>query len=623
MTATILPVRNRMNKMLEPPLIASLMVAALLAAVVMVAIPTPGRAANPETRAVWVTRWEYTSGGTYPSTHKYNIRRMMDRAVKGHFNVIVLQVRGQGDAYYQSNYEPWAYELTGGVSDLGTDPGWDPLQYAIEQAHQRGLELHAWLNTFTCWRGNVAPPQGIIPEHIYHAHPEWICADRNGVPQTLVANDYVSVSPGVPAVRAHVHNVAMDILERYDVDGIHFDYIRYPHAEYSRDAISDSLFFEEFGFPPDDDTEAWKDWQRDQVTTFVQNFYYAAMAVKPMVKVSAAVIGRYNVSSSGWDAYNTVYQDARLWASRGIMDYLAPMIYWDMDEFAPLIEDWTHYSYGRHVYAGIAAYKSDDFGGWSEIEAQIDTARIAGAEGLLFFRSGSLDRSNGYYWTQLGQNRFRDPATVAPMWWKDPIPPEAPGNLQIVTGEEQHTLTWEAPPPATDGDGAQYYGVYRTTGAAVDVDDPGQLLSLTAGTQTECIDSTAQPEVTYRYAVVAYDKGDNESAPSDEVITAVEASGSDRLPSTPVLRQNYPNPFNALTTIEFELSESAPSVSLDIFNVLGQRVVILLDEALGPGRYRLTWDGTDRTGNRVASGIYFCRLQAGDWSQTKRIVLIR
>ncbi len=595
---------------------------ALLAALTI--LPAAGlQAANPEARAIWVTRWAYTSGGLYSSTHKANIRRVMDRAVEGHFNVIVLQVRGQCDAYYASNYEPWAYELTGyNPSSLGTDPGWDPLAYAIDQAHQRGLELHAWLNTFNAWRGTIPPPTGIEPEHMYNEHPEWLCADVNHTPMTL-SDDYVSFSPGNPEVTEHIHNVAMDVLERYDVDGIHFDYIRYPTSIYSRDAVTDSLFTEDYGFSPDQDEQLWKSWQRDRITNFVQNFYYQAQTVKPMVKISAAVIGRYNVPSSGWDAYNIVYQDARLWVSRGIMDYLAPMIYWNMDEFDPLIEDWTHYSYGRHVYAGVGAYKADEFGGWWAIEDQIDTARAEGAEGILFFQSTSFDRSDGYYWTWIGENRFADLATVPPMWWKDPIPPEAPGNLQVVSGEEGHTLSWEAPPAASDGDGAEYYGIYRTTGAAVDVNDPGQLLYLTTGAQTEYLDATAVAGMTYRYAVAAYDKGDNESPPSGEVMTLVEVAGSDRLPLSPALRQNYPNPFNALTTIEFEISENAASVSLAIYNILGQRVVTLLDEPLGAGRYQITWDGTDRTGSRAASGIYFCRLQTGRWNQTRRMVLIR
>ena len=608
--------------------IRCLRLAAILAVLVTVQVIVPAtspRAANPEGRAIWVTRWAYTTGtgSTYSSSHKARIRRILDRAVEGNFNVIVLQVRGQCDAYYASNYEPWAYELTGThPSSLGNDPGWDPLAYAIDQAHLRGLELHAWLNTFNAWRGTTPPPWGIEPEHMYNLHPEWICADVNHTPMTL-SSEYVSFSPGNPEVIEHTLNVALDVLERYDVDGIHFDYIRYPTSAYSRDAVTESLFTEDYGYPPDQDEDEWKSWQRDRITNFLQQFYYQAQLIKPMVKISAAVIGRYNVPSSGWDGYNIVYQDARLWASRGIIDYLAPMIYWNMDEFAPLIEDWTHYSYGRHVYAGIGAYKADEFGGWGAIADQVDTARAEGAEGVLFFQSTSFDRSDGYYWTWIGQNSFQHPASVPPMWWKDPIPPEPPVNLQIVSDGKGNTLTWEAPPEASDGDGAEYYGLYRTTGALVDVDDPGQLLHLTPGTGTEYTDASAQQGMSYRYAVTAYDKGDNESAPGGEVTTAVEIAGDVRLPAGPALHQNYPNPFNANTTIEFDISEDAVPVFLRIYNTLGQRVVTLLDETLASGRYRITWDGTDRSGTRVASGIYLCRLQAGDWSRTHRMVLLR
>jgi len=611
-TSSMMPVFNVVKK---TPL-------ALVVAMLMAVIPETCWPANPEARAVWVTRWEYTSGGLYPSTHRANIRRLMERAAEGHCNVIVLQVRGQGDAFYQSNYEPWAWELTGySPSSLGTDPGWDPLQYAIEQAHQRGLELHAWLNTFTCWRGDIPPPTGIVPEHIYNTHPEWICADKNGVPQSLDANDYVSVSPGIPAVREHVHNVAMDVLERYDVDGIHFDYIRYPHAQYSRDAISDSLFFEQFGFSPDDDEEIWKDWQRDQVTEFVNDFYYAAAAVKPMVKISAAVIGRYNNPNSGWDAYNIVYQDARRWASRGIIDYLAPMIYWAMYEFAPLIDDWTHYSYGRQVYAGIAAYKMDEFGGWSAIEAQIDTARAFNADGLLFFRSGSLDQSDGYYWSQLGSGRFYTRATVPPMWWKDNVPPNGPVNITISPlPDDQVAIAWEIPPPASDGDLPAYYGIYRAAGATVDVDDPEQLIHITVGPTTVFYDTTGDSGVSYTYGVVAYDDGDNESGLASTVVTL---TGEPNLPGGFLLRQNYPNPFNANTSIEFLIPEGPLPVTLTIYNIMGQEVLTLLDKPLSAGRHRLNWDGTDAGGHQVSSGIYFYALRAENFQQTKRMILLR
>lgn len=614
--------------MFSHPISKCLLVTIMTLVILDVTVDT-SRAANPEGRAVWVTRWEYTSatGSLLSSSHKARIRRIMDRAVEGHFNVIVLQVRGQGDAFYDSNYEPWAFELTSfSPSGLGQDPGWDPLQYAIEQAHQRGLELHAWLNTFNAWRGTTPPPTGIDPEHMYNVHPEWLCADWNGTPMPL-NSDYVSFSPGNPEVIQHVHNVAMDVLQRYDVDGIHFDYIRYPRDIYSRDGVTDSLFFEQYGIYPDQNTELWKDWQRDRITTFLQNFYLEVISLKPMVKISAAVIGRYNYPSSGWDCYNTVYQDARLWASRGIVDYLAPMIYWSLSEFAPLIHEWTHYSYGRHVYAGIPAYRMDEFtGGWSEIEAEIDTARAANAQGVIIFRSGSLDPSNGYYWTELGTDRFRTLATVPPMWWKDNVPPNSPDNLAVNKAGGQYQLSWESPPPASDGDEASYYGVYRTTGFAVDVDDPEQLIHLSVGPSTGFADSSADSGTVYRYAVVAYDDGDNESAPSQEVTTGTELVQENTLPKTSTLLQNYPNPFNARTTISFLLAGNEKTLVLTtvkIYNILGQEVATLVDGMLKPGQYQILWDGRNLRGDEVASGVYFYCFQAGNQRQTRRMMLIR
>ncbi len=614
-----------MMKRAHTDILARLLLSSIALMMILAAVDT-GQAANPEARAIWVTRWEYTTatGGLLPSTHKARIRRIMDRAVEGHFNVIVFQVRGQGDAYYASNFEPWAWELTGyGPQSLGNDPGWDPLQYAIEQAHQRGLELHAWLNTFNAWKGTTPPPTGIEPEHMYNLHPEWVCADWNGTPMPL-NSDYVTFSPGNPGVIEHTHNVAMDVVQRYDVDGIHFDYIRYPRDVYSRDFVTDSLFFQEYGIYPDENTTLWKNWQRDRITGFVQNYYQAATGVKPLVKISAAVIGRYNHPSSGWDCYNIVYQDARLWVSMGIMDYLAPMIYWSLNEFTPLIDEWTHYSYGRHIYAGIPAYRMDEFiGGWSEIEAEIDTARAVNADGLLLFRSGSLDYSDGYYWQELGQDRFRTLATVPPMWWKDPLPPEAPLNLQVTSEEGQHQLSWDSPPAASDGDTAAYYGVYRTTGPAIDVNDPEQLLYLSPDATPGLTVDSVDPGMVYRYAVVAYDDGDNESSPSEEEITSVPAVHEGSVPLASVLQQNYPNPFNAHTTIAFSVSQDPAPVNLTIYNILGQNVVTLLNRQLQPGSYQITWDGRDERGVELASGIYFCTLQAGDRRQTRRMVLIR
>jgi hypothetical protein len=160
----------------------------------------------------------------------------------------------------------------------------------------------------------------------------------------------------------------------------------------------------------------------------------------------------------------------------------------------------------------------------------------------------------------------------------------------------------------------------------VDVDDPEQLIHVSVGPTTSFTDTSVDSVTCYRYAVVAYDDGDNESDPSQEVTTGFELVQENTLPRISALFQNYPNPFNANTTICFQLTgnvESSLQTTLKIYNILGQQVVTLLDRPLEPGQHQVTWDGRDGRGNDVASGIYFCYLQAGGLRQTKRMILIR
>ena len=171
-----------------------------------------------EARGVWVSRYEYA--GTNPAAAKERITEIFEQARKAKLNMVFFQIRGSGDAYYKSSYEPWAESLTG---QLGKDPGWDPLEYAIGEAHRLGLELHAWINAFPVFRGTKPLPV-TTPESAYLLHPEWIVCDEHGMPMKS-SDGYVFISPGIPQAREYTLSVAMDIVNRYDIDGIHFDYI--------------------------------------------------------------------------------------------------------------------------------------------------------------------------------------------------------------------------------------------------------------------------------------------------------------------------------------------------------------------------------------------------------------
>ncbi|HFE53759.1 MAG TPA: hypothetical protein ENK07_09950, partial [Bacteroidetes bacterium] len=494
-----------------------------------------------EGRAVWISRWEWT-GSHSRAGDQAMIRQIFDDLRAGHFNMAFFQVRGEADAFYRSSLEPWGAELTG---TFGRDPGWDPLAYAVRIAHQRGIELHAWVNVFTMWRGNSPPPH-TDPEHIYHLHyPDWVCYDADRHPMKL-NRSYIFVSPANLEAREHIIQVCLDIISRYDVDGIHFDYIRYPGQDYSYDPVSLSRFRDPAENPQG---LSWAAWQREQVSAFVREFYTRAMEIRPEVKVSAAVIGKYKAAWSGWDAYNVVYQDPKAWAREGTIDFICPMIYWPIgpDSPAPFeryVRQWeVDDPAPRPVLPGIAAYRYG--GNLREIRAEIDTCRALGTAGQVMFSYESLDLPG--YWDDLASTSYALLANVPASTWKDAVPPEAPKELSVEQVGRGLQLRWQPPPTASDGDRARYYNVYRVEGTDPgDLFDPAALVAITSDSTPSYYDTRASVERHYTYWVTALDDADNESKPSVSRYPSAPVSQTE-LPSEWTLFPPYPNPFNAQT----------------------------------------------------------------------------
>ena len=331
-----------------------------------------------EARGVWVTRWNWSDAA--------DIERIVDELAGAGFNQIYFQVRGAGDAYYDSTVEPWASRLSG---TLGVNPGWDPLQVALEAAHGEGLELHAWINTIPAWSCSASNPVSSGIAHVLEAHPEWSAVDDSGTPMLGNCSEgYVSLSPGIPEVRAHIRAVAEDLLGAYDIDGLHLDYIRYPGPEYSHDLVSEAAYAEALQTEPD---LLWGDWQRRQINKVVAEVHQAVRQIRPEAVLSSAVwFIRENVW--GWSSvsqgYHDYYQDPWAWTAAGTMDAIVPMIYFPLTEtpgdrldFAAMMADHIDNNPTRFVYAGIEG-NYDDF---AEIAAEVQTARELGAAGFVIF----------------------------------------------------------------------------------------------------------------------------------------------------------------------------------------------------------------------------------------------
>lgn len=308
-------------------------------------ISTAPRATPPEPmRGLWVTRWDYKT--------EADVRRIMREAADLGVTDVFWQVRGQCDAYYRSELEPWGEMI---LVD-GKPPRFDPLALAVRSAHAQGMRIHAWGNVMPFWRGTEPP---LDREHPYNQRSDWRLEDTQGNLQQL--NDsYVIVNPTRPDVHAHIVDVFADIAARYDVDGIHLDYIRFVSyglgdGLYPGDLETVTRFMQDTGargVVTEAEQQAFRAWVRNHITDLVAEIRQAVKTADPDIELSAAVWRRPEI------ARNTYLQDAGAWLRAGLIDRALPMIYTDDDEqLQSDLTAWLSESRGRPITPGIGIYK--------------------------------------------------------------------------------------------------------------------------------------------------------------------------------------------------------------------------------------------------------------------------
>lgn len=377
-----------------------------------------------EVRGIWVTRFDWTN---YASADPAQLDAVVDNAAEAGFNVIFFQVRGVADAYYTPGLEPWAGRLTG---TLGNYPGWDPLARLTERAHDKGLLVHVYLNVYPVWTGCDAPPDDTVPRHLYYElleeHGE-TDGKLNGLQWNSEGNvscgAYQRISPASIYADTHLLEVVKDLIQRFDIDGVHLDHIRYDGPSSSCDPVSESRYGEKCF-----SSEAYKDWQRQQVNGTVSKIYEQVTKLKPGIWLTAAVWPVYRDEwgwgvSSGYDSY---YQDSRAWLANNDIDGITPMIYsgspdcskpyfWTRDRWQTLVNDFQSNNYGRFVIPGIGTSYCED-NDFAEIEARINMARSIGTAGHAIFSYKSL-ADKGYF-DDLAAGPYLTPATVPEIPWQ-------------------------------------------------------------------------------------------------------------------------------------------------------------------------------------------------------------
>ncbi|MCX7014222.1 MAG: family 10 glycosylhydrolase, partial [Candidatus Sumerlaeota bacterium] len=327
-----------------------------------------------ETRALWVTRWDYKTPD--------DVRAIIRNAAACYFNLVLFQVRGAATTFYPSSLEPWAYELTSKTpATLGRNPGFDPLRVALNEARQRGVELHAYINVLPGWKDKDVPPKS--SKQVRAIHPDWFLFTRAGKPMPA-QGFYAFLNPMRPEVKDHVTAIVRELLDNYDLDGLHLDYIRFPgeyqNGDVGYDPVSLKLFQQKCGATPDQAPEAWDQFRMDAVTDVVRRIYTTAKARKPSLMVSAAV------TASRDKGLKENRQNALEWLNGGCVDCLMPMNYTaDLTLFKTRAEDFLSQRKRGLIYMGIQADKGEKV-----LRDEIALTRSLGAHGLGVFAYSNL-----------------------------------------------------------------------------------------------------------------------------------------------------------------------------------------------------------------------------------------
>lgn len=445
-----------------------------------------------EIRAVWLTTlsgldWPKTRGTSEAviAKQKKELCDILDQYQRLNINTVILQTRIRGSVIYPSAIEPWDDCFSGSA---GVSPGWDPLKYAIDECHKRGLQLHAWV---VCIPLGQKKAQQRYGARAVTARQPKICK---------TAGAYVFHNPSQPATADYIASICSEITRYYDVDGISLDYIRYPESSF---AFSD-------GTPTAEQRKA-------NITRIVQRVHDAVKAIKPWVRLSSSPIGKRTdlsrYSAKGWSC-DAMGQDAAEWLRTGIQDQLFPMMYFQGNNYYPFVCDWQENSYGHPVAPGLGIYFLDPREGkWNinDVRAEMYATRHTGVGGIAFYRSQFLTNNVKKLYDITQTEFFGKPALQPAMhWMHQATTPDAPANLQY----DENRLTWNAV-PTTDSLNYILYNVYCSDHWPVDCTKGENLVA--ASLKDTCyypIHNVVTPQCYY--AVTASNRYAIESAPAQE-----------------------------------------------------------------------------------------------------------
>ncbi|WP_052102486.1 glycoside hydrolase family 10 protein [Porphyromonas gingivicanis] len=389
---------------------------------------------EPEIRGVWLTTiygldWPHAPATTRDAMRKQReeLCQILDRLASANFNTVFFQVRLRGDLLYSSDIEPMASILTGKSGFTHLD--YDPLAFAVEECHKRGLTLHAWIVTLPI--GTDKHVKSLGNRGVWGRHRSW-CISHKGE---------WYLDPGLPEVRQYIASLSKDLVKRYDVDGIHFDYIRYPeHASSFKDQAS----YLKYGKGKEKNV-----WRVENISSLLREVAQDIRSLKPHVLISAATLGKFRTLPDypkvGWTCRESVFQDPIRWHKEGSIDFIVPMMYYKDHLFDPFLFDWKKQIPSLPIVAGLGVYRVDDNSRWhpTTIAQQIKLSTEQKMAGVCFYREENIrPRRKGV--DQIIARHFASPVRMYPFKSRALETPPAPTNLLLTRlNEKKVQISWE------------------------------------------------------------------------------------------------------------------------------------------------------------------------------------
>lgn len=477
-----------------------------------------------EFRAAWVATIEnidWPSKKTLSSEkQQQEFTKILDVHKKVGINAVLVQVRAASDAFYSRSEEPWSEWLTG-TQGKSPDPYYDPMRFMIEEAHNRNMEFHAWLNLN---RGTQRNPKSITKNHITKKNPEWFVS----------YGGYKLYDFGIPEVREYIKDLVVNMVKIYDVDGIHFDDYFYPYA-IAGETFNDAATYKKYGRGYDN----IEDWRRQNINLLIKDVSKSIAEEKKWVKFGISPFGVWRNSSvdkdgseteGGQTSYDNLYADTRKWVKFGWIDYIAPQVYFAFDHpkvpYLPLVSWWEKNHGNRHLYIGHALYKvSSDSPekSWrsaNQIGKQVRSNYLSKEiSGSIFYSSKYLT-NNSMGLADTISNIYKFTALPPTMPWKDAVPPNAPEGLEAKRIDNVGVeVIWQLPTKLSrDKEEIQSFVLYRfEEGEDINLDNPQNIVSIirNAGVLS-FVDRVVSKRKAYYYIITALDRLQNESSPSNK-----------------------------------------------------------------------------------------------------------